>query len=87
MLNNIHFTEEQETALLVTDCMSSSLVPSETGKCAPTSCCTSAFAPGSPLLLMDSLKAALACQYTLEQITHAITKFFISSCESLSFKE
>ncbi|BFY98343.1 hypothetical protein BsWGS_01381 [Bradybaena similaris] len=56
--------EEQETALLVTDCTSSSMVSSETDKCAPTSsklCCTSAFAPGSPVLLMDSIKAALAC--------------------------
>ncbi|CAG5125735.1 unnamed protein product [Candidula unifasciata] len=74
--------EEQETALLVTDCISS-LQPSVKGNCSfPSykSCCSSPFAPGSPLLDLETIKAALACQYTLEQITHAITKFFISSC-------
>ncbi|GFN83408.1 baculoviral iap repeat-containing protein 7-b [Plakobranchus ocellatus] len=46
----------------------------------PASPASSAASPGSPVLDLEAIKAAMACQYTIEQIAHAVRKFFILSC-------
>ncbi|GFO40297.1 baculoviral iap repeat-containing protein 2 [Plakobranchus ocellatus] len=46
----------------------------------PASPASSAASPGSPILDLEAIKAAMACQYTIEQIAHAVRKFFILSC-------
>lgn len=82
----INFPTETDTSSLGTDSSSSSSqLPAAT--LSPKSTPASTSTPGSPVLDLDAIKAALACQYTVEQIYRAIKNFFTISCESKLFAD
>lgn len=75
------FHQTEHDTVSSTAASSISSLSSMAAKTSP-SVSTPSLAPGSTVLDQEAIKAALACQYTIEQIAHAIKNFFALSCES-----